>query len=463
MHSLFSRSTWSTSFGCECLPESTTSRLVEKDGALPSLLSPTSLTLPLKKNVRSTDEDSDGDNSTNPSPNAADTPDSSKAPSVRSSAASESVYYTPKDVSIPEETVVCAPPHRGEAPQGDAAQLGVQEHIPTFQEHYELTPKILGSGAAGDVREAICRRTGAKVAVKTYAKDSLSVKALANMRSEIDVHIGLSHAAVVKVEAVYETDKHLQVVMEQLQGGELFDRILEVGRFSELKAAKTCLQILRVLSHLHGKRIVHRDIKPENLMYAHAKGESVKLIDFGFAVKRSSDEPLTQKCGTMQYVAPEVLKGEPYDCKVDVWSLGNVTYIMLTGRPLYAGDEKEILRQKKADQMSFSKHFKWCVSDAAQDLVKRMLELDPSKRISAVEAMSHPWFRRTIPSEQAAALAEARDFCPTDESEEDAKPATRVFKVSGQSRREFDTKDLPPNPVSAWWFSLMRDLGVSTE
>jgi len=413
--------------------------MTDGDVKLPTLLQSKLLTLPLKKPAVDAADD-DGDNSTNASPNG-DSPDFNQAPSVRSQASS-SVYYTPKEAVI------------GEA----------DGQIPSFEDHYQLKDRVLGSGAAGDVREAICRRTGRKVAVKTYAKDNMSEKALANMKCELDVHLSLSHPAIVKLEGVYETDTTVRVVMEQLQGGELFDRILELGRFSELQAAKTCLQILRVLAYLHGNRIVHRDIKPENIMYWDDKGDTVKLIDFGFACKRARDVPLTQKCGTMQYVAPEVLKGEPYDSKVDLWSLGNVTYIMLTGRPLYCGDERQILRNKKADKLHMSKQFRWCISDPAQDLVSKMLDMVPGDRITAYEAMSHAWFRRTIPNEQAAALAEARELCQVDElSDEEVKPATRVFKLSSQSHREFESEDPPPNPLTSWVYSILRDIGVNNE
>lgn len=288
----------------------------------------------------------------------------------------------------------------------------------------------------------------------------MSEKALQNMRSELDVQGSLAHPGIVKLEGVYESEEYVHVVMEQLLGGELFDRIIQQVRFTEANAAKTTLQILRVLVYLHSKRILHRDIKPENVMYVAKGGQEVKLIDFGFATEWDPSSPLSQKCGTMQYVAPEVLTGEKYGDKVDLWSLGNVVYIMLTGRPLYGGNERDILKKKKAGSIHFSKHFRWSLSEDAQDFVRKLLEMDPQNRLTAYEALCHPWIRKTIPQEAATARAEARQFLrPEDfaegEVEEDVT-VNKTFSLCARSTREFDPAAQRPasasNIFSSWWW-----------
>lgn len=258
---------------------------------------------------------------------------------------------------------------------------------------------VLGTGASGAVREALCRKTGQEVAVKMYTKRGMAPNASKNMRSELNIHGRMSHRGIVKLEGVYETEEHVYVVMEKLRGGEVFDWIYEAGRLSEAVVAKAALQILKVLAYMHGQNMVHRDIKMENLMFSDEGRHTLKLIDFGFATKFNPKTKLSQAVGTPQYVAPEVVKNEPYDEKVDMFSLGTVVYTMLTGTPLYGGSKNEIFKRKTHNKIYFSTFFRDSLSEGAQSFVKQLLAFDPADRPSAVAALSHPWLLSLVQDE----------------------------------------------------------------
>lgn len=260
-----------------------------------------------------------------------------------------------------------------------------------FHANYELREEVLGTGVCGGVREAVCRKTGRTVAVKSFDKKAMNRKALASLRSELDIHTRLAHPGIVKLEATFESESESHMVMEKLAGGELFARIVERDRLCERDAAGVALQVLQVLVYLHGQRIMHRDIKPENVIYHRRGGSNVALIDFGFAT--SVHPGLKQRCGSLQYVAPEILGGFAYNEKADVWSLGSVVYSMLTGEVLFDGKTKDqVFRQNVSGSVSFSRRFR-SLSAEARDFVRQLLILDSQERPSAREALEHPWLR----------------------------------------------------------------------
>lgn len=261
----------------------------------------------------------------------------------------------------------------------------------SFEARYELGVRELGTGCTGAVLQAFCRKTGSLVAVKIYRKSELKVGQMAHMRAERDALGGLKHPGIVRLEGVHESDKTVHTVMEQLDGGEVFARLAEVGRFTEEAAADVARQVLHALVYLHSRRVVHRDVKLENLMYERKDGDTVKLIDFGFATKLAPGEKLTETVGTLQYVAPEVLLNHEYDEKVDVWSFGTVMYTLLTGTPLFGGSRREIVKRKTGGKVYYSTYFRTKLSEDAKAFVRLLLSLDPEARPSAEEALRHPW------------------------------------------------------------------------
>lgn len=263
-----------------------------------------------------------------------------------------------------------------------------------FEEHYELTGRVLGVGSGATVVEAECRRTGRTVAVKKFDKKAMAPKVLDGMRSELDIHTTLVHRHIARVEGVYETESQVHLVLEQLHGGELFARIFELRRLSEADAASLVKQVLLALLYMHKKNIVHRDIKPENIVFEKCGGRKVKLIDLGFAARVPENGMLTHKCGTLHYVAPEILKGRGYDTKADVWSLGSVLYVMLTGEAPFRGkNSSEVQKQNKAGEVAYSETFR-SLSPEAQNFVRKLLASDPGARPTAAEALAHPFLGR---------------------------------------------------------------------
>lgn len=214
--------------------------------------------------------------------------------------------------------------------------------------------------------------------------------------SEIDIMRSCDHSGVIKLYEVYEADKHVHLVMEVLDGGELFNRIRNKGTYTEADAIKVTRNILEALAYLHDKGIVHRDLKPENLILAGNEDDyNVKIADFGLATFVQPGEKLDLPCGSPGYVAFELLQDPSpgYDTKADIFSVGVIVYILLTGRPAFHGaDYKQILAKNKQGDPPYPKRFWNKISEHGQDLVKSMLQKDQNLRLSAREALQHPWF-----------------------------------------------------------------------
>ena len=180
-----------------------------------------------------------------------------------------------------------------------------------------------------------------------------------------------------------------------LKGGELFEQILKKRQFTEQETAPLIKQVLSAIVYCHSRNIVHRDLKPENLILdIHSPSAKVKVVDFGTAMIFDSKVKLTEKFGTPYYIAPEVLS-KRYNEKCDVWSLGVIIYLLLSGYPPFNGrSDREVLRKVKLGRFSMPSNEWKGISPEVKDLIKQMLTLDPNKRMSAQEALSHSWFKQ---------------------------------------------------------------------
>lgn len=274
-----------------------------------------------------------------------------------------------------------------------------------FERDYELLPEVLGEGLNGNVHEAICRCTGRRVAVKSHDKSALGRGHLKRMRAEVEVHRSLDHHRIVRLEGVYESETTLHMVMEKLDGGELFERVLDPTPLREEEVARIAVQLLQAVSYLHACGIVHRDIKMENVVFTERGGQDLKLIDLGYATRLRPGHRLGLRLGTPGYTAPEVLRGISYDEKVDLWSVGSVMYGLLTHEPLLTGESKEVFRNNTRGCLEFCDAFFQLPGDA-RDFVRKLLSEDPDERPSAHDALQHQWLRRVAGAEVAAALAE---------------------------------------------------------
>lgn len=264
--------------------------------------------------------------------------------------------------------------------------------------------EVLGLGVSGQIRRAQWR--GAAVAVKSIWTGELSERSRALARNEADLHLTLDHPHVVRLEQAYESEFEMCLVMECLEGGDLFDRLAEGGRFSEDNAAHALRQMVLSLSYLHGRGIAHCDIKPENFCFESAGSQHLKLIDFGFAQRFARKEKLRETVGTLIYSAPEVLIGS-YTEKADLWSLGVLAFTLLCGIPPWSSDELQTRRMIEAGAPHYWPHLFEPLSQDARHFVGALMEKDPARRLSAKTALEHAWLRPQAQS-VAAPLADGR-------------------------------------------------------
>jgi len=264
---------------------------------------------------------------------------------------------------------------------------------------YEVTKRSLGVGINGKVLECIRKADKQKFALKV-------LKSTAKSKRELDLHWKACECPfIVKIIDVYENrygkDDCLLIVMECMEGGELFERIQQKGEtpFTEKEAAAIIRMIAVAVAHLHAMNIAHRDLKPENLLFAKKLDESLlKLTDFGFA-KETVSVSLQTPCYTPYYVAPEVLGPEKYDKSCDMWSLGVITYIMLCGYPPFYSNHGAAIspgmkKRIREGQYAFPDTEWKNVSQQAKDLIKGLLKTDPSERLTIAQVMNHPWIKR---------------------------------------------------------------------
>jgi len=191
---------------------------------------------------------------------------------------------------------------------------------------------------------------------------------------------------------MYETPEKLYLIMELVTGGELFDKIVEKGSYSEKEASTTVKKILKAVEYLHNSGIAHRDLKPENLLLRSENDTEVMLSDFGLSKIIGEETMMQTACGTPYYVAPEVLSATGYGPEVDVWSVGVITYLLLCGFPPFYGESlPEVFEQIMKAEYDFPEPYWNEISIEAKDFISKLLVVDPSKRYSAKQALKHPW------------------------------------------------------------------------
>nr|XP_054595460.1 calcium/calmodulin-dependent protein kinase type 1D isoform X2 [Nothobranchius furzeri] len=229
-------------------------------------------------------------------------------------------------------------------------------------------------------------------AVKCIPKKALKGKE-SSIENEIAVLRKIKHENIVALEDIYESPDHLYLVMQLVSGGELFDRIVEKGFYTEKDASTLIRQVLDAVNYLHKMGIVHRDLKPENLLYFNPQDESkIMISDFGLSKMEGSGDVMSTACGTPGYVAPEVLAQKPYSKAVDCWSIGVIAYILLCGYPpFYDENDSKLFEQILKADYEFDAPYWDDISDSAKDFISCLMEKDPAKRFTCDQALRHPW------------------------------------------------------------------------
>jgi len=264
--------------------------------------------------------------------------------------------------------------------------------LPTkLADDYKLDRHVLGAGVSGQVHLATSvRDSSQRFAVKSVNLYGMSHDERVDLATEAEIFLGMDHPHVARLVDVYEENDRLHLVMECMEGGELSDRVAKLKRFSERDAAEAVWQMLLAINYLHSKGIVHRDIKLENFLYEAKDTDHLKLIDFGFSKIWSPDTKMVVSCGTLSYVAPEVLKKQ-YTDKCDLWSLGVIVFVLLFGHLPFRGTEQRQMTDIMAGKYFVNEDVRKQVSPPAWDFTQRLLTLDPDTRPSAEEALEHTW------------------------------------------------------------------------
>jgi serine/threonine protein kinase len=302
-------------------------------------------------------------------------------------------------------------------------EVHAKSNMPTYRglENYRLVAQM-GDGAFSTVYKAIDLSTGEKVAVKVVRKHELNASQRANILKEVQIMRGMNHPSIVKLISFSESPDYYFLVLELMEGGELFHQIVKLTYFSENLAKHVILQVAQGIRYLHEERgVVHRDIKPENVLFEQIptipskvfirrpydedkedEGEfipgvggggigRVKIADFGLSKVVWNEETMTP-CGTVGYTAPEIVKDERYSKSVDMWALGCVLYTLLCGFPPFYDESINVLTEKVArGYYTFLSPFWDHISAPAKDLIEHLLCVDPAQRYTIDEFLAHPW------------------------------------------------------------------------
>ncbi|XP_072230284.1 myosin light chain kinase, smooth muscle-like [Leuresthes tenuis] len=265
-----------------------------------------------------------------------------------------------------------------------------------IKDHYDVHEK-LGYGKFGEVYRLTNKETGQVCAGKFYRARTSKDKSEA--RKEIQLMNKLHHPKLVQCLAAYDTRSEMVMVMEYIAGGELFERIVDDNfEHTEPTSARYMQQILEGMQYVHKRNIVHLDLKPENIVCVDTTGMRIKIIDFGLASELEEGKPLMVMHGTPEFVAPEVISYEPVGLETDMWSIGVICFILLSGEsPFQGNNDAETLASVTAARYKFDPETFEDISDEAKDFISSLLKKDRRGRLSCTEALAHSWMASFTP------------------------------------------------------------------
>jgi calcium/calmodulin-dependent protein kinase I len=251
----------------------------------------------------------------------------------------------------------------------------------------------LKSGAFGTVCRGTHRSTQKSVAVKVVRRDRLQPNADVAILREVHLHGSLKHDSIIPIVDFFMEDQCYFIVMELMEGGDVFDRIGSLKQYNEEIARDLCTKLLKAVAHCHENNIVHCDLKPNNLLLKSIDDHaSVMVADFGFARHVFAPKSIIEQRGTPYFIAPEIICRDPYDQSADMWSVGVIIYCLISGQMPFVGKRtidlfKAILNQ----DYDFSDKAWDNVSDSAKDLISKLLVTDPNERYTAIDALNSTW------------------------------------------------------------------------
>lgn len=265
-----------------------------------------------------------------------------------------------------------------------------------FEDDYDVGDEI-GSGKFAIVKKCVKKNTNTEYAAKFIRKRRGGGRRGAKMediRKEVDILHQIDHPHIIHLYEVYETRLEVILVLELVSGGELFDYISEKDHLSEEEASTFIKQILDGVEHLHSQNIAHLDLKPENIMLLNKNSTSIKLIDFGLAQIIGPNADVRAMMGTAEFVAPEIVSYEPLSSATDMWSIGVITYILLSGASPFLGDEQqETYENITSVSYQFDEEYFSSTSDLAKDFIKKLFVKNTRKRGTVQSCLQHPWIK----------------------------------------------------------------------
>ncbi|KAL7580832.1 hypothetical protein ACA910_001106 [Epithemia clementina (nom. ined.)] len=281
----------------------------------------------------------------------------------------------------------------------DNALLNEMKSAETFHDVYELKEKLHKSSSA-QIWACSHKRSKEDYAVKiipnTPGRKSVTGKSVSDsIHHELAVLTSAKHSHIIEIIDFFEDDDNFYLVMERMDGGDVFDRIIDMNKYTEKDARDLAKFLLEAVHLLHTKNIAHRDLKPQNILLKSKKDNAdIKLADFGFACRVHTPQSLTTRCGTPTYVAPEILKNIPYDQSADMWSVGVILYVLLVGYPPFASENQNVLFQKiRTADYTFRESDWKTISRQAKELVSHLLVVDPVQRWTAKRALECDWLK----------------------------------------------------------------------
>jgi len=258
----------------------------------------------------------------------------------------------------------------------------------SFESQYEIG-KELGRGPASTVCKCSGHGLNQAWAVKILYKNRDKKVTTA----DVGLLLKLDDKNLIRLKEIFESKSRIYLVQELVTGGELFDRIVNVGAYTEVAAARAVNDIVSGLKYLHSWGIVHRNLKPENLLYENlSENSTLKIADFGLGMILSSEVDMSSVCGSPEYIAPEILKGERFGKPGDMWSLGVIVYILLCGYVPFSSDSPaELFKKILKGQYEFSSPHWDIIGENAKDLICKLLVVDPKARMTADAASKNCW------------------------------------------------------------------------